>query len=440
MATDAQIQANRRNAAKSSGPKTQEGKEKTRCNALKHGGRARTVNVMPVLPHEDPRQLAERVQDWLDGWQPRDVTERDLVLRGAKLAWQLERGERFEAAHLAKRVRREQQQAGPDAGFRRMTGRVHDLGRKLFYDYRPGTLDIPGPAWPDVPAVFVARLEETLEGRRWLLDRWAELRHLLDCGGAWLAWDVYRLVRLLGMRGAEAVNDPVLNAVFLAIDVLRPGDARTFWKEQVTRMPDRDLAFKGWAQWRSWVPARRQGRGDRGPPRGDRRADRTAGPDRLRVSRDRRGRERSAPTARCSTRAWRSSGPGGTRPRWAGSCCGRWRRCGGCGKTGPRPPGRRRARLRPRRAPAGPTGSQASRATRGSLFVGLPTPPCGRPEVSRRRGVRDQDTLRSKDGRLRILWLNRPLLHGRVRRPCRSAIPHGRVRRPRRTCYHPRRG
>src|SRR4051794_36720780 len=131
MATDAQIQANRRNAAKSSGPKTQKGREKTRCNALKHGGRARTVSVMPVLPHEDPKQLAERVQDWLDGWEPRDATERDMVLRGAKLAWLLERGERFEAAHLAKRVRKEQQQAGPDApASGRIASRVHDLGRK----------------------------------------------------------------------------------------------------------------------------------------------------------------------------------------------------------------------------------------------------------------------------------------------------------------------
>jgi len=53
MATDAQIDANRRNAAKSTGPKTEEGKAKIRLNALKHGGRAKTTDVMPVLPHEE---------------------------------------------------------------------------------------------------------------------------------------------------------------------------------------------------------------------------------------------------------------------------------------------------------------------------------------------------------------------------------------------------
>ena len=61
MATDGQIQANRRNAARSTGPKTKEGKAKARLNALKRGGRARTTDVMPVLPHEDPRELEEQI-------------------------------------------------------------------------------------------------------------------------------------------------------------------------------------------------------------------------------------------------------------------------------------------------------------------------------------------------------------------------------------------
>src|SRR5256885_16033959 len=61
MATDAQIRANRKNASKSTGPKTEQGKAKARCNALKHGERARVVGAMPVLPHEDPRELERRI-------------------------------------------------------------------------------------------------------------------------------------------------------------------------------------------------------------------------------------------------------------------------------------------------------------------------------------------------------------------------------------------
>ena len=53
MATIKQIEANRLNALKSTGPKTPEGKAAVRMNALRHGLRARTV----VLPGDKPRGL-----------------------------------------------------------------------------------------------------------------------------------------------------------------------------------------------------------------------------------------------------------------------------------------------------------------------------------------------------------------------------------------------
>ena len=48
MATEAQIRANRANAKKSCGPKTDAGKSRSRLNSLKHGARAEVLN--PVLP------------------------------------------------------------------------------------------------------------------------------------------------------------------------------------------------------------------------------------------------------------------------------------------------------------------------------------------------------------------------------------------------------
>src|SRR3954470_13887939 len=71
MATQKQIEANRLNAQRSTGPRTPEGKAAVRLNALRHGMRARTV----VLPGED-RQEFERLCDILEGeWQPRTATE-----------------------------------------------------------------------------------------------------------------------------------------------------------------------------------------------------------------------------------------------------------------------------------------------------------------------------------------------------------------------------
>ncbi len=71
MATSAQIAANQRNAQKSTGPKTEKGKARSRENALKHGLRAFTI--MPTLPSEDPQRIDDRIQEWMDDVQPRNA-------------------------------------------------------------------------------------------------------------------------------------------------------------------------------------------------------------------------------------------------------------------------------------------------------------------------------------------------------------------------------
>ena len=255
MATDAQMDANRRNAARSTGPKTPQGKAKARLNALKHGRRAKATNVMPVLPHEDPRDLEERVQTWIDDWEPTNALEFELVRRAARLSWLLERGERFEAAHLAHRVRLAGRKAGPtaSASARRMKV-VNDLARKLFYDYQHGSLSSPLPPWDDDPAVFVAGLEDTLEGCRWLIARWHDLRALLERNAQWSQADVYRFVRLLGKLGIEAVNDLELNALFLAWEVLWEGQGKILWEMHLKQTRLRDPAMVTMMIWREIAP------------------------------------------------------------------------------------------------------------------------------------------------------------------------------------------
>jgi len=68
MATAAQIEANRLNAQKSTWPKTDEGKDRVRRNALKHGMAALTI--VPFSSQGDPKRLEERTQEWVSDVQP----------------------------------------------------------------------------------------------------------------------------------------------------------------------------------------------------------------------------------------------------------------------------------------------------------------------------------------------------------------------------------
>ena len=156
MATAAQIEANRRNAQRSTGPKTDEGKDRVRRNAFKHGMTARTI--MPVLPQEDPKELEDQIQQAITAMKPRNPLELDLVCRAVRLAGELDRAERVATAHLAHRVRMATR-SGTDTVSAEELSRVHDLGSKLFFQaaigpgYSSATAD-------DYPAVIVRRLEE----------------------------------------------------------------------------------------------------------------------------------------------------------------------------------------------------------------------------------------------------------------------------------------
>jgi hypothetical protein len=224
MATAAQIEANRRNSAKSTGPKTAAWKYRARCNAYKHGMAARTI--MPVLPQEDPDELEERTQEYISDLQPRNAIERDLVRQAARLSYAMERAERIETAHLAGRVREAAQTEQLSA---RQLEQVHELGRRLLYIAGPEAKSYPNPPWDDEPAVFVRGLEETAGGCRWLLARWAEFRNLLSEKSWWGMAPFVRFIRLQGKHPVEAFYDPALNSIFLAWEVLAPKTIEWFW-------------------------------------------------------------------------------------------------------------------------------------------------------------------------------------------------------------------
>jgi hypothetical protein len=94
MATPAQIAANRRNALKSTGPRTAAGKTASSRNALRHGLAARGAVVLG----EDPADLARFRAELVAALAPRDGREEFLAEVAAEAAWRLRRVWRAEAA------------------------------------------------------------------------------------------------------------------------------------------------------------------------------------------------------------------------------------------------------------------------------------------------------------------------------------------------------
>lgn len=248
MPTEANVRANRANAQKSTGPKTEAGKARSRLNALKHGKRSKTV-AAPVLPQEDAAELGRRIQDWIDSYQPVGAVETDLVTRAAKASWALDRAERHETALLSRRVRK----ALLNSRTRR-TARVCELGRKLLSMAGKRLLPGSGPDWADDPAAFVAELKAIPEGARWLRDRWAEIRCLILADEPWTYLDQFKFVRLLGKHPFEAIDDPAANAVFLAWEAVEEGWGVRFWKLMQENTPYEDPAFSAWREWRVIAP------------------------------------------------------------------------------------------------------------------------------------------------------------------------------------------
>jgi len=93
MTSAKQAESNRRNASKSTGPKTAEGKAASSLNALSHGLRARTV----IQPGDDPEEFDQLCADLQDSFEPQSRPEQLLVEKMAIAEWQLARLQRSES-------------------------------------------------------------------------------------------------------------------------------------------------------------------------------------------------------------------------------------------------------------------------------------------------------------------------------------------------------
>lgn len=96
MASEKQLQANRANAKKSTGPKTEIGKSRSRRNAWKHGLTAESI----IIAGEDGSEFEQLRAALMEGHQPASALEAELVERLAAILWRLRRVPFFEAAIL----------------------------------------------------------------------------------------------------------------------------------------------------------------------------------------------------------------------------------------------------------------------------------------------------------------------------------------------------
>jgi hypothetical protein len=229
------LDAIRSNAQTNAGPRSPEGKNRWRLNALKHGATAQ----IPVLPGEDPSVFHARLDAYRADVQPRNTLENDLVERMAVLSMQFDRATRVHVARMTSNVL-----TMPDAARRALELEAEALGQRLFYDRRGPLAAYPTisyvfhrrtswsgiPDDPDDPSRLVKQLEITGPGSRWLLERWAELRARLEDGQCWQSPDKLKAIRLLGRQPLDAADVREVAEVFLASHVLDPRHKHAFFE------------------------------------------------------------------------------------------------------------------------------------------------------------------------------------------------------------------
>src|SRR3954451_16625074 len=121
MTTFKQIEANRRNARRSTGPSTEEGKLRSRRNAVRHGLTAETV-IGALEDAEDYKAFEAAV---IADYDAQSAVERELVLRLASLLWRIRRATTMETGLF-------EIQAKHLLEFRRKRDAQRNLLRRLF--------------------------------------------------------------------------------------------------------------------------------------------------------------------------------------------------------------------------------------------------------------------------------------------------------------------
>ena len=159
MATERQIEANRLNAARSTGPKSAGGKEKSRLNSFKHGMAGENLEVAEAMK----LQFATRREEWSPEYRPKGKRGAWALDRLVAASFQIEQSEQSYRAALAEQSTRAR--LAWDVDRRADTALLMaKLGRQ--------------------PGVVGARLEASWHGCDALVGAWAGLDSIAEWGEA----------------------------------------------------------------------------------------------------------------------------------------------------------------------------------------------------------------------------------------------------------------
>jgi hypothetical protein len=169
-----QIDANRLNALKSTGPRTAEGKEKSRRNSLIHGLTGEEI----VLPRDETQAACERAVQWNSSLRPLNAFEVGLVETIAVESVRMDR------CRIEERLARD---------FR--ARRAVDC----WGDERKAEIEKVARALGSRPAATAAKLGTSSPGCDWMIDRWRALGHALAKNGVWTDEQAGLALDLLGI-------------------------------------------------------------------------------------------------------------------------------------------------------------------------------------------------------------------------------------------------
>ena len=139
MISNLKSETARANGAKSRGPTTPEGKEKSSRNALKHGLTAATGNIL--LDSEDPDEFEEIFNKLLGIHEPARPAERDLVEEMGVARWRIRRIRTIETGLLNAELLKQQSSPSVSAGdlasaYRALSDDSHSLALASRYEAR----------------------------------------------------------------------------------------------------------------------------------------------------------------------------------------------------------------------------------------------------------------------------------------------------------------